>query len=424
MKINESAPDKLELSYNQQDGSKITLFVDNIVLVDRPLKNEPIEKQIQWNMSLPFQVAKPQSPSFAEKLGTVYSFLDTDKNTIDSLNLYKSVDKKAWWKHSVCNHSYLLSVPNRFRYEPPCSLCLTLNKSEFSFLKTNWSDEKNGKLNCLPPLNQKLCWTCPICNVDEYKTITQMTINSDCVNCKKIIRLENKNQKELALQDKKKFYGSSLKERELFYFFTLIFGDQVQNRYKCNKIEIDVFVPEYNIAIEYDGFYYHKGKEYADKLKNDKLKAFDINVIRVREKGLNQISENDIVCQSNNIPNIMCGLLNKIKEIYNIRQEQLIKIDEFLIQDINGIQLPSELLNPVLNVDCISYNYPEIEKDFHPDYNTEFKLYQISKGSNLTHRAMWWKCHKCNFEWREPIVNLIRRNYSCHRCELQKYKHD
>ena len=349
MKINEDAPDKIEFSYNQQDGSQITVLVDNVILTDRPLKHESIEKQIQWSLSLPFQVEKPQSPSFIEKIGTVYNFLDTDKNTLESLNIYKDVDKKIWWKHSTCNHSYMLSVPNRFRYEPNCTLCLNLNKPEFLFINNKWSEEKNGKLNCFPPLNQKLYWICNTCNQDECKTINQMRINSDCPNCKQIARLEKKKQKELALQDKNKFRGSSLQERKLFYFFTLIFGNQVKNRYKCNKIEIDVFVPEYNIAIEYDGYYSHKGKEYYDKLKNDKLKTFDINLIRIRENGLNQISENDIICQSNinPIPNIINSLLLKIKKLYNINKEQITKIDDFLNLDINKIELPDEVINPV-----------------------------------------------------------------------------
>lgn len=425
MKINENGADKLEFSYNNKDGIKTIIFVDNEVLTQNPGKNASVEKQMQWALSLPFQTQKPKivGPTISQKFDSVYNFLDLSKNTRESLKLSDNPGKKIWWKHSNCGHSYQLSISNRFKYEPKCTLCFYLNKPDYGFISKFWDETKNGKLTYMPPLSEKVHWKCPDCHSEAYMAISRFYNHPNCKNCLKIERDKQRERKKEYLKEKSKFHGSSLKERELFYFLTIVFGDQVKNRYKFNKVEVDVFIPEYKIAVEYDGFYYHKGCEYKDKQKNDKLAAFGINIIRIRENGLDQITNNDISYNyGSSMSVLMNNLLNKIKSIYELKLEHVDKIDEFLKQDINAIQLPQELINPVLFEESFKYNYPDISKNFHPDFNTEFDLSKISKRSQVINKNMWWKCPKCNFEWREPAVNLIKRDYTCHRCKLNQYK--
>ena len=425
MKINEHAGDKLELSYSSGDGSKKMILVENLVLTERPSKGAPIEKMMQWDLSVPFHPKKPQCPTYNEKLTSIYQYLDQDKNSLESIQVYKNIDKKIWWKHSSCGHSYKLSVTNRFSYEPACTLCLYLKKTDYQFISINWDESKNGKLTYLPDFDQKINWKCPNCNIESRKTIQNFYINQSCPNCKKIQKRKESDKKKEAIKEHKKFQSSSLKEREIFYLMTLIFGEQVINRYRLNKIEIDVFIPEYNIAIEYDGFYYHKGCEKRDMDKNNKLLQYGVNLIRIRENGLDRIKPGDIIfnLHSGGIKKLIIELCSIIKSNYNLSNEQILKMDDFLQGDINNIHLPENLLNPVLLEDSFAYNFKEITKYFHPDFNTEFKLNQISKRANAINKYMWWKCPACNFEWREPAVNIIRRNYICHRCQLNLYKH-
>jgi very-short-patch-repair endonuclease len=64
--------------------------------------------------------------------------------------------------------------------------------------------------------------------------------------------------------------------------------DDVVSRYKVNGIEIDIYLPQFNLGIEYDGEYWHKEKEKEeqDLEKNRLFIAKNIHIIRVREKPL------------------------------------------------------------------------------------------------------------------------------------------
>ena len=66
-------------------------------------------------------------------------------------------------------------------------------------------------------------------------------------------------------------------------------------RGKLEDVEIDIWLQEQNIAIEYDGSYYHSRLMKKDEKKNRKLEALGQLVIRIREKPLKPISENDFM---------------------------------------------------------------------------------------------------------------------------------
>lgn len=54
--------------------------------------------------------------------------------------------------------------------------------------------------------------------------------------------------------------GTSLKEQSLFYFIRkYILGTVNRQVFRINKrrIEVDIFIPEYRLVIEYDGAYWH-----------------------------------------------------------------------------------------------------------------------------------------------------------------------
>ena len=66
-------------------------------------------------------------------------------------------------------------------------------------------------------------------------------------------------------------------------------------------MELDLYLPEEKIGIEFDGNHWHKNKITKDKQKNYKFKKFGINVIRLREKPLEKLEKDDVVVQSHNL---------------------------------------------------------------------------------------------------------------------------
>jgi hypothetical protein len=100
---------------------------------------------------------------------------------------------------------------------------------------------------------------------------------------------------------------------------------KVSSRHKFKKTEIDVFIEDINLGIEYDGAFYHLNKHALDIQKNIFLKKNSIKLIRVRKVPLNKLSDDDILVdkdelQKTDLDNIFCSILkfcNKKKHIVN-----------------------------------------------------------------------------------------------------------
>lgn len=68
---------------------------------------------------------------------------------------------------------------------------------------------------------------------------------------------------------------------QLIYISLKRFFPQTINRYKCGKDEIDVYVPELNLGMEYDGQQYHtNNKAGRDISKSNRIIANGIKLVR------------------------------------------------------------------------------------------------------------------------------------------------
>ena len=113
--------------------------------------------------------------------------------------------------------------------------------------------------------------------------------------------------------------GTSFPEQIILYFFKKYFPN-IKNRYKfeCegSKYEVDIYIPEIKLAIEYDGVYFHKEKLDYEQQKNLALSKNKIYFIRLREKGL-----------------LSTGIKNGL-EIFQLDKENA---RDFLIKGINQV---------------------------------------------------------------------------------------
>lgn len=75
---------------------------------------------------------------------------------------------------------------------------------------------------------------------------------------------------------------SSFPEQAIYYYLTKYYKN-VENGYMLNGEEIDIYLKEYKIGIEYDGSFYHKNREKRETEKYRDLKVEKVYLIRVRE---------------------------------------------------------------------------------------------------------------------------------------------
>lgn len=77
--------------------------------------------------------------------------------------------------------------------------------------------------------------------------------------------------------------STSLREQVIFYYIQKFYSD-AENRYKHPAVgELDIYISSANLAIEYDGGYWHKSRLSRDNEKNERANKAGIRLIRIRE---------------------------------------------------------------------------------------------------------------------------------------------
>jgi hypothetical protein len=131
--------------------------------------------------------------------------------------------------------------------------------------------------------------------------------------------------------------GTSFPERAIYHYLKAIFPD-TKNGYKFHgQSEIDVYIPSLNLGIEYDGFKYHKRKYKIaiDNRKNIRTGNIGIDLIRVREKGLPELSANCLLIieresntSLNDLKECIVLISRHIKQTYKLSSSIIKKIDQ------------------------------------------------------------------------------------------------
>ena len=62
---------------------------------------------------------------------------------------------------------------------------------------------------------------------------------------------------------------------------------------------------------------------------------------------------------------------------------------------------------------CLTTKYSDVAKDWHINKNGELKPTDVVYGSTL---KVWFKCHKCGYEWKSSIVDRTTGGHGCDKC--------
>ena len=290
--------------------------------------------------------------------------------------------KKAWW---LCpeKHDYDARICGRTRGRgcPTCSGKIVSDENRLSIknpeLVKEWHPTKNGDLkpeDYSYGSDRKAWWLCP--NGHEYDAVigNRARLSTGCPRC-----TNQSSRPEIRILT------------ELKYIFS-----EVLSRDKSNGAEIDVFIPEFAIGVEYDGSYYHSGsaKNENDKAKNEILEKKGINLVRVREAPLEKLTSSDI-----SVPN---KDLDK-KALNLIVSEIRARIYPAMKDEITAYIKDTAFNNEELFLTYLSYfpspfpehalpsTHHELCKEWHPTKNAPLTPENFSYGSNI---KVWWLCPK------------------------------
>lgn len=82
-------------------------------------------------------------------------------------------------------------------------------------------------------------------------------------------------------------YRNSIPEISVFYYIKKYFPDAIKLSFgDFLHVEIDIYIPSLKFGIEYDGYKWHRKRKEADERKGEISARYNVNLVRIREKGL------------------------------------------------------------------------------------------------------------------------------------------
>ena len=387
--------------------------------------------------------------------------------------------KKVWWRCDK-GHEWESSIAKRYREKQGCPYCSSKSVNDDNCLMTvnpelarEWNYDKNEELtpyDVVAGSGKKVWWRCD--KGHEWESVigdrnsgkgcpycSNKYVNDD--NCLANVRPElakewhpskngeltpydvvagsgikawwkcNKGHEwEANISSRNNGTGcpycngfqTSFPEQALYFYLRKIFK-RVYNRYKYNGIELDIFIEDINLGIEYDGAKYHSSEDaiIRDINKNKLLSKIDINFIRIREvgcpiidmKGVEYI-EYKMHGNYSNIKKLIKNILDKVLEINKRYVDECIS----LINEININQDRFKILSQYKNNNFSDVNdirFNQLSKEWHYTKNEDLKLEYFSIASK---EYVWWKCKK-GHEWQSTIGSRYSGS-GCPYCSNQK----
>lgn len=231
---------------------------------------------------------------FKEWHPTLNSNLDLSKCTLGS-------NIAAWW---VCDrgHEWQTRISTRAKGSK-CPYCMNkrviVGETDLVTTHPGLVDEWDYEENSLLPYevsqgsDRRISWKCVHCN-HKWKVSIESRVrkNTGCPRCARSNAV-------------------SLPEKEIAAFISSLgYEVQTSNRSIFKPYEIDIFVPERNLAIEYNGLHWHSDKFKKNNYHYDKWNA-------CRKKGIQliQIWEDDWLTHKVKVENFLkVNLIVKISE--------------------------------------------------------------------------------------------------------------
>lgn len=304
--------------------------------------------------------------------------------------------KSVWWKCPKGEDHIWRGTIGKRNTNMACPICIgrkVVNSNSFGTLfpelTKQWHPTKNEKLtpyDLRPGSTIKVWWVCSRGDDHIWKTaVKDRTQGTGCPKCNP---------------------STSIPELRIFCELKSIFPS-TQHRFILKGYEVDIYIPEIEFGIEYDGSYWHKDKIQKDQEKNLALQS-SIFLLRMREKGLPKLANTDIIVSDKISVSIIKKILRSILKHRQVRNPVVLdNVNEYFK---NTDWLASNLFdkfqadrNYVEFENSLSYLFPDLAKQWHPTKNGLLLSEYLTPESK---KRVWWQ-NRLGHEWQATISGRV-----------------
>lgn len=312
---------------------------------------------------------------------------------------------KVWWKCGK-GHSWQAPINNRTRDTknlcPCCSNRMLCEDNSLAQVRPDiakdWHPNKNTPLtpnDVVAGGSKKVWWICK--HGHEWKTTVGLRVNADsgCPKC--------------SLQ-------TSRIEIAVYSELDALFND-VNWREKISGYECDIYLRDNNIGVEVDGVYWHSPQPERELAKSVAFESEGIQLFRLREDGLPQLSDRDTSFKSSEdeflvISRLVSSLLKHAK----LSDQQRVKLCHYikgpgLINETFYRKLVANLPAPPPG-QSLADKQPDIAKQWAYDLNAPLSPEHFRHQAN---KNVWWRCEEGHI-WMVSINNRTQHGTGCPAC--------
>ncbi len=202
--------------------------------------------------------------------------------------------------------------------------------------------------------------------------------------------------------------GSSKPEQGIAFYLSKCCD--IQQRCILHNKEVDVYLSQYKIGVEYDGIFYHKDKKTKDIQKNEVMSKAGVTLLRVIESDKNYLDNHNIYYKHDNMGSNYVWAVNTL--LYLI--SDLTHNDSFKAISVDTKRDSVEIRQRfalIMRKNNLAVKNPELAKEWNYEKNGNLKPEMFLCGSN---EKVWWKCSK-GHAWTASI-NTRNDGRGCPYC--------
>ena len=317
---------------------------------------------------------------------------DVEKNgDISPKDVKPGSSQEIWWKCSTCGHEWKASVKTRTAGSG-CIKCGFKSSAEkrampelqsslqhlYPEIASTWNEERNGALSpwlVYPKSDKVVWWRCEKGHEWEAAVKTR-TNGSGCPVCARETQ-------------------TSFPEQAICFYTSQV--TRSLNRFRIEGDEVDVYLPELGIGVEYDGFFYHSGNERKDAEKALRLEEH-ISLYRVKESPGSEVhlEGHTVVFDPKGHYRLLEAVISLLLGALGLNPPNGISIERDR-HEIHQQYLSLEKEN------SIAAKRPDLIEEWNWPKNGSIIPEYMSIGSN---KKVWWKCEK-GHEWEATVSSRV-----------------